>query len=75
MRTRRVTTALWFLGFALALQITFILAVTVPGIFDPQNNHFSGWYHLVLWSMLCTLVVWALLHRERRQQKLEHQPR
>lgn len=75
MRTRRVKTALWFLGFALALQITFIFAVTVPGIFDPQNNQFSGWYHLVLWSMLCTLVVWALLHRERRQQRLEHQPR
>ena len=68
--------ALWFCGFALALQLTFLFAVAVPGIFDPQNNPFRGWDHLVLWSMICTLAVWIVLHRERRRRRtrsLAHQ--
>lgn len=68
--------ALWFTGAALALQLIFIFVVTIPGILDPQNHTPSGSYHLVLWSMLCTLAVWGVLHRERRQrrdQSLEHQ--
>lgn len=48
MERRNLKTALWFLGFALALQLTSIFAVTIPGIFDNQNNEFSGWWHLVL---------------------------
>ena len=69
-------TALWFTGVALALQLIFVFVVTIPVIFNPQNNPFSGSYHLVLWSMLCTLGIWIVLHRERRQrrvQSLEHQ--
>ena len=69
-------TALWFTGAALALQLVFVLLVTIPRIFDPQSTPFNGSHHLVLWSMLFTLGVWIVLHRERRQrrdQSLEHQ--
>lgn len=60
--------ALWLSGFALALQISFVLVVSIPGIFNPEDAPSDSWHHLVLWSMLCTLWVWIVLQRERRQR-------
>lgn len=73
---RNLTAALWLTGFALALQISYVLVVSVPGIFNSENNPSSGSHHLVLWSMLCTLWIWIVLQKERRQRRnhsLEHQ--
>lgn len=61
----KLKTALWFVGAALALQLIFIFVV----VLDPQGDPSNGWYHLVLWSMICTLAVWIVLHRERRQRR------